>query len=159
MEMESEMVEMDALRSNSSSAEIAYDEELGSGSEEALDLGMTIIYIYIYIYIYVYIASVHYLMLWIAESEDSEVKTPRFGAELSWKDLKVTTPDGKKVLLHDACGAVKGRFLAVMGPSGSGKVCLIFGQKIDCEIASKGTLGLMFLSSFFFVFLSFRLPC
>ncbi len=40
----------------------------------------------------------------------------------------MTTPDGKKVLLHDACGAVKGRFLAVMGPSGSGKVCLLFGR-------------------------------
>jgi ABC-type uncharacterized transport system fused permease/ATPase subunit len=43
-------------------------------------------------------------------------------AELSWKDLKVTSPDGKKVLLSEACGRVKGRFLAIMGPSGAGKV-------------------------------------
>jgi hypothetical protein len=43
-------------------------------------------------------------------------------AELSWRDLKVTSPDGKKVLLSEACGRVKGRFLAIMGPSGAGKV-------------------------------------
>jgi hypothetical protein len=43
-------------------------------------------------------------------------------AELSWYNLKVTSPDGKKVLLSDACGRAKGRFLAIMGPSGAGKV-------------------------------------
>jgi ABC-type transport system involved in cytochrome bd biosynthesis fused ATPase/permease subunit len=43
-------------------------------------------------------------------------------AELSWKDIQVTLPDGKKVLLSEACGRVKGRFLAIVGPSGAGKV-------------------------------------
>ncbi|ELR18512.1 uncharacterized protein ACA1_045450 [Acanthamoeba castellanii str. Neff] len=38
-------------------------------------------------------------------------------AELTWKDLKVTSPDGKTVLLYETCGRVKGRFLAIMGPS------------------------------------------
>jgi ATP-binding cassette subfamily G (WHITE) protein 2 len=54
-------------------------------------------------------------------------------AELSWKDLKVTSPDGKKVLLSEACGRVKGRFLAIMGPSGAGKTSLM--NMLACRLA------------------------
>ncbi len=35
------MMEMDAQSNNSSTEEIAYDEELASGSEEALDFGIS----------------------------------------------------------------------------------------------------------------------
>ncbi len=59
-----------------------------------------------------------------SEAYDVDMEGDEYGdaAELSWKDLKVTSPDGKKVLLSEACGRVKGRFLAIMGPSGAGKV-------------------------------------
>ncbi len=133
METETEMAEMNAQSNNSSTEEIAYDEELASGSEEALDFGMALHFTTHDLYN----VLVHYLTLWTTESE-----CDNFGAELSWKELKVTTPDGKKVLLHDACGAVKGRFLAVMGPSGSGKVCCL---------AEIGTRLLLWFDCFFYI--------
>lgn len=33
---------------------------------------------------------------------------------LAWKNVTVTSKNGKKVLLSDICGDVKGRFLAIM---------------------------------------------
>lgn len=55
-------------------------------------------------------------------------------AELSWRKLEVLSPNGKKVLLHEACGRVKGRFLAIMGPSGAGKVrCFPSSTNARCE--------------------------
>jgi ABC-type protease/lipase transport system fused ATPase/permease subunit len=58
----------------------------------------------------------------LGDDDNDDEFTGDSAAELSWKDLQVTSPDGKKVLLHEACGRVKGRFLAIMGPSGAGKV-------------------------------------
>jgi hypothetical protein len=58
----------------------------------------------------------------VDDMEEDEDDDGGDAAELSWRDLKVTSPDGKKVLLSEACGRVKGRFLAIMGPSGAGKV-------------------------------------
>jgi hypothetical protein len=40
--------------------------------------------------------------------------------ELRWSDI--TIKHGKKKLLYGVSGKVKGRFLAIMGSSGSGKV-------------------------------------
>ncbi|KAL6046864.1 ABC2 type transporter superfamily protein [Balamuthia mandrillaris] len=59
---------------------------------------------------------------------DGEESTPRQNdnaTELSWMSAYVVSPDGKKTLLRDACGRVKGRFLAIMGPSGAGKTTLL----------------------------------
>eukprot|EP01012_Entosiphon_sulcatum_P063485 TRINITY_DN90_c0_g1_i1.p1 TRINITY_DN90_c0_g1~~TRINITY_DN90_c0_g1_i1.p1 ORF type:complete len:634 (-),score=168.02 TRINITY_DN90_c0_g1_i1:856-2757(-) len=47
------------------------------------------------------------------------------GLLLAWKNLKVTTKNGRKVLLHGVCGSAQGRLLAIMGPSGSGKTTLL----------------------------------
>ena len=43
---------------------------------------------------------------------------------LAWKNLTVSTIDGKKIILQDICGGVKGQFMAIMGPSGSGMFTL-----------------------------------
>jgi ABC-type transport system involved in cytochrome bd biosynthesis fused ATPase/permease subunit len=59
---------------------------------------------------------------YVDDGDDEITAADSDAAELSWKDLKVTSPDGKTVLLYETCGRVKGRFLAIMGPSGAGKV-------------------------------------
>eukprot|EP01088_Endostelium_zonatum_P004076 TRINITY_DN1528_c0_g1_i2.p1 TRINITY_DN1528_c0_g1~~TRINITY_DN1528_c0_g1_i2.p1 ORF type:complete len:666 (-),score=138.17 TRINITY_DN1528_c0_g1_i2:22-2019(-) len=59
------------------------------------------------------------------ENEDSDDEERYGGAELSWKDIRVFSGDGKKVLLHKAVGRVRGRLLAIMGPSGAGKTSLL----------------------------------
>ena len=57
-----------------------------------------------------------------SSSDDSEGKgLERAAAELSWETLKVFSPKGK-MLVHAERGSVKGRFVAIMGPSGAGKV-------------------------------------
>eukprot|EP01012_Entosiphon_sulcatum_P063488 TRINITY_DN90_c0_g2_i1.p1 TRINITY_DN90_c0_g2~~TRINITY_DN90_c0_g2_i1.p1 ORF type:complete len:610 (-),score=93.72 TRINITY_DN90_c0_g2_i1:132-1961(-) len=47
------------------------------------------------------------------------------GLLLAWNNLRVTTKNGTKVLLHGVCGSAQGRLLAIMGPSGSGKTTLL----------------------------------
>ena len=59
---------------------------------------------------------------YVDDGDDEITAADSDAAELTWKDLKVTSPDGKTVLLYETCGRVKGRFLAIMGPSGAGKV-------------------------------------
>ena len=52
-----------------------------------------------------------------------DLESPRVvdAQSLAWKDLTVTSTDGKKVILHNLSGEVRGEFMAIMGPSGSGK--------------------------------------
>lgn len=45
---------------------------------------------------------------------------PTKALELEWSDITIAIKDRK--LLHGVSGKVKGRFLAIMGGSGSGKV-------------------------------------
>jgi ATP-binding cassette subfamily G (WHITE) protein 2 len=45
--------------------------------------------------------------------------------ELTWKNLTVVSKTGQVQLLSDICGSVKGRLLAVMGSSGSGKTTFL----------------------------------
>ncbi|KAG6557885.1 hypothetical protein Mapa_000062 [Marchantia paleacea] len=58
---------------------------------------------------------------------------------LSWTNLKVTSRDGKKILLDNLNGQVHAGFTAIMGPSGSGKSTLL--NTLACRMEKSASVS------------------